>query len=790
MSYINKILKEWSYRVDEGMPNPKNEGHLWSLRSILLEWGWDISAVNHLVYILREGKDKDKDIVRADTVAKAKALAKPGQYWSGNHEGAKVYGPKGSKKDAFDKLKPDKKKARDTQKQKADLEKKRDDAEQARKDREEQIKNTPPVTEAGIDDLDGDAKDRVMNGKDQPPGTESSGVSEIGTGYAMACLDEFEPFDDKVDECLQDRLNKTKVGKKYATDQKDKIKKRKQMIRAAKRERQRTAEAIKNHNETAEAGREMNPKTTTVSHVGGTKKSLQDTVDKLEAMGVTRVNGIPFDPDYKKIILEGGAGENPTDTLVVMVDKGDEKNPKDPPVCIINHTSNKMTSADTQANSGPQKELKTNTKRAQEILKDPYARLEAEKAENEAAANIRKHRNDQKTYVKQYSGPLGSMADDPDSVDVIFDRLMNGQKDGSDPEGISDVAGSYMKVVLGRLKNMKVLDTNKLKFAVLMSSVDKKNRKPKETNNLKAALALYLKKLKEQDIHDPDANPPVKVARADRMTGDDIKIISRLMSDNNPPGTKGQSLIDKRKTKPSGEPKPMTKADLKSYEKKQTEELNNHRKKLNEIGQRNGQGNVGDRVYVDNMISRLHLNIAGGHSPGGIPSDNFELIHGEYEPKDLMTDSKGNLYQKVPKVGGKWYKVDENGSVPGIKPDGTGTPTGKPLDKQEAGKLNEYDCAVIGNPEVHRHCLGVKEGEKLEDGYNIIYTEIDRQVGASGQVKESFTAIIYDRNGRKIAEQTLRSKGGPGDAVNDTIAWSPEYQRCMAKYTQQNGLCG
>ena len=258
------------------------------------------------------------------------------------------------------------------------------------------------------------------------------------------------------------------------------------------------------------------------------------------------------------------------------------------------------------------------------------------------------------------------------------------------------------------------------------------------------------------------------------------------MSDNNPPGTKGQSLIDKRKTKPSGEPKPMTKAKLKSYEKKQTEELNNHRKKLNEIGQRNGQGNTGDRVYVDNMISRLHLNIAGGHDPGGIPSDNFELIHGEYEPKDLMTDSKGNLYQKV---GGKWYKVDENGSVPGIKPDGTGTPTEEPLNKQEAGKLKEYDCAVVGNPEVHRHCLGVKEGEKLEDGYSITYTDIDRQVGAGGQVKESFTAIIYDRNGRKVAEQTLRSKGGPGAAVNDTIAWSPEYQRCMAKYTQQNGLC-
>ena len=29
-----------------------------------------------------------------------------------------------------------------------------------------------------------------MHGEDPPPGTESSAVSEIGTGYAMGCLSE------------------------------------------------------------------------------------------------------------------------------------------------------------------------------------------------------------------------------------------------------------------------------------------------------------------------------------------------------------------------------------------------------------------------------------------------------------------------------------------------------------------------------------------------------------------------------------------------------------------------
>ena len=63
------------------------------------------------------------------------------------------------------------------------------------------------------------------------------------------------------------------------------------------------------------------------------------------------------------------------------------------------------------------------------------------------------------------------------------------------------------------------------------------------------------------------------------------------------------------------------------------------------------------------------------------------------------------------------------------------------------------------------------------------YSEIERE-------GESYKAIIYDRKGNVVAFQTCRSKSGPGGAVNDTIAYGPDYQRCLAKHTIKNDRCG
>ncbi len=39
---LNKIVKEWSYRVNDGKPNPNNSTHLYHLSEILIENKWHL----------------------------------------------------------------------------------------------------------------------------------------------------------------------------------------------------------------------------------------------------------------------------------------------------------------------------------------------------------------------------------------------------------------------------------------------------------------------------------------------------------------------------------------------------------------------------------------------------------------------------------------------------------------------------------------------------------------------------------------------------------------------------
>ena len=170
MSYINKILKEWSYRVDEGMPNPKNEGHLWSLRSMLLEWGWDISAVNQLVYILREGEKNYADN------AKNKALGRVGLPW-----GSKGTPPDGDepKDDKIGKKKKKKKKKETA----AQREKRR--AARVEDDLEEINAETDPTKRLQkMGEITKKRRQEIYEGKDMPAGNAGSTLGEQGGGMA------------------------------------------------------------------------------------------------------------------------------------------------------------------------------------------------------------------------------------------------------------------------------------------------------------------------------------------------------------------------------------------------------------------------------------------------------------------------------------------------------------------------------------------------------------------------------------------------------------------------------
>ena len=197
--------------------------------------------------------------------------------------------------------------------------------------------------------------------------------------------------------------------------------------------------------------------------------------------------------------------------------------------------------------------------------------------------------------------------------------------------------------------------------------------------------------------------------------------------------------------------------EMKSFYEEQTGAMNDHRQKLNEI-----KPGMGDEVYTKRMLHRLHI-----PSPESPP--NFQLNMGELDAKNLKKDKDGNLYEKKD---GKWYKVDEKGN-----------PSEEPSEIDEKKDLSSTDCAVIVDDKAHRHCLGMKEGEDIETGFDVRYSEIKGEDG-------NYKAIVYDRNGNVVATQTCRSKSGPGGSVNDTIAYGPDYQRCLAKHTIQNDRCG
>jgi hypothetical protein len=162
----------------------------------------------------------------------------------------------------------------------------------------------------------------------------------------------------------------------------------------------------------------------------------------------------------------------------------------------------------------------------------------------------------------------------------------------------------------------------------------------------------------------------------------------------------------------------------------------------------------GDVAFAKRMKKRLHLDVAEGANPGGIPNNRFETVMGEYNAKDLKMDSNGNLYQKK---GKDFFLVNSDGSLSEEK-----------LDE----KPQDLDYSVVGDSDTIKKCLGLEEGESIEDGIEIRVDEYDNR-----------KAIIYDRNGKEVGVQTARSKSGPGGAMQDTIGYHKDFQRCLAKQT-------
>jgi hypothetical protein len=562
------------------------------------------------------------------------------------------------------------------------------------------LNNTKGITSTqNVNEIDGPNKENVLNGKEKVPGSPSSAVAEVGVGYGMACLSENEFDVKKADECLQNKLKETKLGEQFNTKEL-----RKGALQGARRELIKVGKLIE------EEG--LNAETTTTGHVGGSKDSLSNTVKSLRDKGVTEVNGIPID-EYEKIILAGGGGDNPTDTMVVVVDQSSGKS-------FIYHTSNKMTSADQISNGSPSKEIDEIGSIASENY-DETQKKELETAQQETKDSIQKHRNDQKEYIRKQQTKMADDANNPEIARRAIDRL----KGVENP--VSTAGDGYWKILIGH-KSVKDFAKEK--------GYDLKNLTPEQEVEVYQHYTNYMQ----------SADPETK--RKDGGVGDDdIQIITRLYGAFGNPKRNQEELTTGN---PPKEPV-FDEDELNSFYDKQTDELNSLREKMNAIKEGSG-----DAAFSKRMKKRLHLDIAEGKNPGGIPNDKFETVMGEYPYKDLKQDSDGNLYQQDKKTK-KFYLVNSDGSL------------GKtPFD----GKLQDLDVAVVADPDTIKKCLGLNEGDSIEDGIEIRVDLYDNR-----------KVIIYDKDGKQVGFQSARSKTGPGGPMQDTIAYHPDFQKCLATQT-------
>jgi hypothetical protein len=512
---------------------------------------------------------------------------------------------------------------------------------------------------------------------------------------------------EKADKCLEEKLSKTKLGKTHGTGE-SKKEFRRGILQAAKRENQRVREI----------NEQLGWENSQTAHIGGSKSSLKKAVDKLREKGITHINGIPID-EYEKIILGGGGAENPTDTMVCIINKETGET-------IMYHTSNKMTSGDIIANGSPAKETREVVEAADYNEEE---RKQAEEAGEETRKNIAKHREDQKIYIQKQQDKMIEDSEDPEIARRAIDRI----KSVTNPISTASDKEKYWK---------KILAHKSVKQFMKEKGYNKNNLTPEQEVEIYQFYVREMKKISSME------NPP-----EDRRGGGigpvDIQIMTRLYGE-------GQEEITTGK-----EPREpiFDNEEMQSFYDKQTEEINSLREKMNKIKEGSG-----DKAFAKRMEERLHLDIADGHNPGGIPNNRIETNMGVYKYKDLRQDSEGNMCQQ--KNGkGPFYKLDENGNI-----------TDEVVDKKD---LTDFPCAVVGDKDTMRHCLGVEEGEEAGDDIGVTMGEY-----------EGNKAIIYDRNRNQIGVQVARSKTGPGGAMQDTILYHKDFQLCLAKQTKIQGKCG
>lgn len=557
---------------------------------------------------------------------------------------------------------------------------------------------TQYISKTGTRDMesrDGSSFEGYRSGKMKAPGTPAGAFAEVaGMKIAGYLREHPNATDEELAKYISDWAKKGKVTKSASVSGGDKL-------TAAVH----TGRAIFEEINKIGSEEKYNPATTTAEGYWGSEESKQNAINRVREIAKKNpkatFNGKSAD-EYIKIIQANGAGENPTDTMLIVWD-GKSNN-----VSML-HVSNKIGSNNIQANSTVTQTYDRAQKSIQESSLKPAEKEAATKSIQKRKLNGAKLQKQQKDYQTSFLGKYTNLTKKPAGLKSLTNDIYGDQVRRGD-------AVDKMFTGSGNIgKACKKMD----KPHPACKLVD--NPKAKPAAKVAAMFAFYSKY--------PEMTPsPVR------------EIISRTATMSNE----------------KGKPKYNTGYDatvINTLYGKMNNEVEGMRQDLNKI-----QKGLGDRMMTHDFASRLHLTIAEGHNPGGIPANRFKLVMGNNEA-DIWYDKQGQAYQKVK---GGYHKVLDDGSL-------DKNPT-----KLNQREINRGNIATIGDVDNFQHCLGVPKGKSIEDHMNVKYDKINTKTGIQN-------AHIFDINGREIGIMTIRTKSGPGGDANDTLQFSKDMQNCMQK---------
>ena len=565
--------------------------------------------------------------------------------------------------------------------------------------KEKVVKYKQYNSESGIEDMegpDGSSFEGYKDGKIKAPGTPAGAFNEVG-GMKVAGYLRQNPnaTDEELSNYLSEWANGGKITKKPKVSGGDKL-------TAAVR----TGRAVYERCNEIASEEGYDPATTKISGYWGSEQSKANSIAQIQDIAKqnpkAKFNGYGVD-EYIKIIEKNGAGENPTDVMLTIWD-GKSDN------VALFHVSNKIGSNNIQANSTVRKTYDRAVSIINNVFTDEVQKQAAMKSVEKRKGNTLKLQKSQIEYQISFLGKFAGISKNEKALASLAKDIYSEEgtiRRGDEIDKMFTSTGSIGKLC-------------------------KKLEKPHPSCKLVDKKATPAQKVKAMfDVYAANPNSAPSSVR---------EIISRAST----------MKAD------SGKPKYNTGYNAEVINEiygKMNDEVEGMRKDLNKI-----QAGSGDRLLAKDFADRLHLTLAEGHNPGGIPANRFSLVMGNNEA-DIWYDKDGQAYQKIKNA---YYKVTDDGNL-------DKTPTAL-----KQNQVNRGNISTIGDSKNFKHCLNTPKGKKIEEAINVKYGKINTKTGIQ-------TAHIFDIDNKAVGIMTIRTKSGPGGDANDTIQFSKEMQNCMQK---------